>query len=35
VTCDTCGTRYHFATNIGAQIARTEQHRRERGDTPG
>jgi hypothetical protein len=35
VTCDACGTRYRFATNIGTQIARTEQERRERGDTPG
>jgi hypothetical protein len=35
VTCDACGTRYRFATNIGTEIGRTEQERRESGDTPG
>jgi hypothetical protein len=34
VTCDACGTRYHFATNLGAEFVRKEQERGERGDTP-
>jgi RNase P subunit RPR2 len=33
VSCDSCGTKYRFATNVGANLARAEHEQRER-DTP-
>ena len=34
VTCDACGTRYLFAENIGAHIARAAQERLEQESSP-